>query len=421
MNFPYVVVQFLREGTFSEIPTSWLTKDFTQCRWPTTKNVTFFIKNNRSPETDWSLLNVKVECHCETLEKAQKIAEDANYAISHDETRKRKRIIYIKKFDDMYDTRNDSEDDDDDLLPQYKTPQKQLKIYKSQDSSEKTSLCDKQFLLKKQSYEKVSHIAAKENSSIPNNLLRDKSPTQIINSLQTNKLNNSNELLELLPTQINRQNLDFISTTTPLSMAGDIGKLIPICIQTLNYVKSIDQKLKVLEESIIDIKEPMNVFDDILPINSIENLQKFEEKLENAKTRMHWVQFIKKIGGKNSKNLIHRCMSRLFTNEFGKACSWRGRRNNYRICDLKCICILKSVLRAKGVEESEFENIASEWLRFSKMRNDREIKKVLPGDNVHEQMDSSLHESEPQFLYAEVFCKDEETDDTCIDQELTQK
>ncbi|XP_036140622.1 uncharacterized protein LOC105834614 isoform X2 [Monomorium pharaonis] len=329
MNFPYVVVQFLREGTFSEIPTSWLTKDFTQCRWPTTKNVTFFIKNNRSPETDWSLLNVKVECHCETLEKAQKIAEDANYAISHDETRKRKRIIYIKKFDDMYDTRNDSEDDDDDL--------------------------------------------------------------------------------------------DFISTTTPLSMAGDIGKLIPICIQTLNYVKSIDQKLKVLEESIIDIKEPMNVFDDILPINSIENLQKFEEKLENAKTRMHWVQFIKKIGGKNSKNLIHRCMSRLFTNEFGKACSWRGRRNNYRICDLKCICILKSVLRAKGVEESEFENIASEWLRFSKMRNDREIKKVLPGDNVHEQMDSSLHESEPQFLYAEVFCKDEETDDTCIDQELTQK
>lgn len=44
MSFPYTVVQFPQEETYSEIPTSWLTKDYTQCRWPKTKNATYFIK-----------------------------------------------------------------------------------------------------------------------------------------------------------------------------------------------------------------------------------------------------------------------------------------------------------------------------------------------------------------------------------------
>lgn len=51
-----------------------------------------------------------------------------------------------------------------------------------------------------------------------------------------------------------------------------------------------------------------------------------------------------KIGGKGCKNLVQRYMSRLFTNEFGIVCSWCGRGNNYRICDLKYIRIRKGEL-----------------------------------------------------------------------------
>lgn len=69
-----------------------------------------------------------------------------------------------------------------------------------------------------------------------------------------------------------------------------LEKLIPICVETLNYVKSIDKRLKALERGIINAEEPMmNVFDGILPINSIQNLRRFEEKMENAETRANFV------------------------------------------------------------------------------------------------------------------------------------
>ncbi|XP_039315459.1 uncharacterized protein LOC105198146 isoform X2 [Solenopsis invicta] len=392
MSFPYVVIQFLKEGTYSEIPTLWLTKDFTRCRWPPTKNVNFFIKKNYPPEVDWSYFDVRVECHCETLEKARTIAENANYSISCDEIRGRgKRIIYKKKFDDIYDICDDSEDDDDDSSSQNQIPQKKLKIHKSQDSSEKKSLCDKNILLKEQSsFEKVAQIAAEKNFSAPNSSLCAKLQTQIIVP-QVDKLNES---LAHESKKINGQNLNSISTASPLSMDGDVEKLISICIQTLNYVKSIDQRLRALEKNVVNIEQPTDIFSDILPINSIENLQKFEETLDDIETKTNFIQFLKNIEGKGSKNLVHRCMSRLFTNEFGKACSWRGRGSNYRMCDLKCINILKYVLKAKDLSECEFENIASEWFRFSKMRYDREIKKTLPDDsNTHEKFIKVLLDS----------------------------
>lgn len=64
MSFPYAVVQFSNEGTYSEIPTSWLTKDSTKCRWPKTKNASFFVKKNITPGANWTLFDVNVECYC---------------------------------------------------------------------------------------------------------------------------------------------------------------------------------------------------------------------------------------------------------------------------------------------------------------------------------------------------------------------
>ncbi|XP_025163539.1 uncharacterized protein LOC112590629 [Harpegnathos saltator] len=90
---------------------------------------------------------------------------------------------------------------------------------------------------------------------------------------------------------------------------------------------------------------------------------------------------MKKIGRKSVKNLVQRCMSRLFTNEFGIDCSWYGRRNNHRMCDLKCIRIIKDALRAKGVDECDFETAASEWFRLCKLQYDRENKKILADNN----------------------------------------
>ncbi|XP_071581114.1 uncharacterized protein [Temnothorax nylanderi] len=434
MSFPYAVVQFPKEGTYSEIPTSWLTKDCTQCRWPTTKNATFFIKKNSPPEADWLLFDVKVECYCETLEKARKKAEDSNYATSCDEIRGRgKRIVHEKHFHDTYDASDDNTDDDSDLPPQLsKTPHEKLKINKNRDSSGKESLCDKQFSHEKQSsYEKVSPTAAKENFT-PNRSLSGKSQRQIVDPLKkvhaphkklkidknrdssgkeslcdkqfSNKKQSSYEKVSPTAAKENftpnrslsrksqRQIVDPPQDSLQLDDSNESDsnevepeqinkkkKLVNICVETLEYVRSIDKRLNALERGNINVEnEP--IFDDILPINSIQNLKKFEESMETAETRSNFVEFMKKIGGKSTKNIVQRCMSRLFTNNFGIACSWYGRRNNYRMCDLKCICILKSVLRAKGIDECDFETTASEWFRLSKLRYGRENKKILPDD-----------------------------------------
>ncbi|XP_014477804.1 PREDICTED: uncharacterized protein LOC106746097 isoform X2 [Dinoponera quadriceps] len=376
MSLPYAVVQFPKEGTYSEIPTSWLTKDFTQCRWPTTKNVTFFLKKNNPPKADWLLCDVKVECYCNTLEQARRKAKGANYLTSYEENRGRgKRVVHEKKYDDTYDTC-----DNDSRLR--KTAHKKLKIDKNWDSSSdsssgKMSLCDKQLSREKlSSCERVSQVAVKGSFSTPNSSLCDKSQLRKGDPLQMDELNNINEPLTFEPMEVNVPNLNVITTDSPLATVGDIEKLISICKETLECVKSVDKRLGALEKRICETEDPtINMFDGILPINSMEDLIKFEESLETIETRMNFVEFMKKIGGKDNRSTVQRCMSRLFTNEFGIACSWCGRGNNYRMCDLKCMRVLKGILRTKGIDECDVEIVASEWFRLSRLRYDRENKK----------------------------------------------
>lgn len=67
-----------------------------------------------------------------------------------------------------------------------------------------------------------------------------------------------------------------------------LEKLIPICVETLKYVQTIDKRLKVLQRS-INAEESVNIFDDILPINSIQNLERLEKNLEMVETKANFV------------------------------------------------------------------------------------------------------------------------------------
>ncbi|KYN15851.1 hypothetical protein ALC57_11932, partial [Trachymyrmex cornetzi] len=318
----------------------------------------------------------------DSLEEARKKV-DPNYA-TYDENRSHeKKVIHEKRFDDTYDTFDDSIDEDCDSSSQLQNSYKKIKINESWESSGKKSLHDKQLLHKKQfSCNKISQIVAL--STPKKHSLHDKSQTPIVDPLQIVQMDEYNESSEFGSQEMNVQNLEFISTIAPsATVSSGIEKLIPLCEETLRYVKNIDRRLRVLESGVINEEEPegINVFDDTLPINSIQSLKRFEESMEIAEIKIKFMEFMKRIGGKGNKNMIQRCMSRLFTNEFGINCSWCGRGNNYRMCDLKCIQVLKIVLRARGINECEFETIASEWFRLSKLRYDRENKKVLPADD----------------------------------------
>lgn len=58
-------------------------------------------------------------------------------------------------------------------------------------------------------------------------------------------------------------------------------------METLKYVKSIDKRLKTIEGG--HVQKPITIFENILPIDSKEDLEKLEEKIETPKKREDFV------------------------------------------------------------------------------------------------------------------------------------
>lgn len=67
-------------------------------------------------------------------------------------------------------------------------------------------------------------------------------------------------------------------------------------------------------------------------------------------------------------------------------CSWMGLRNNFRVGNLHIIKIIKKELTTRHVSltESDFDNIAAEWLRFAKQRKERDSKAKELTENINE-------------------------------------
>lgn len=64
-----------------------------------------------------------------------------------------------------------------------------------------------------------------------------------------------------------------------------------------------------------------------------------------------------------------------------------------RILFVRIIILLNGlgILRSKSVDECDFENVASEWFRLSKLRYDREKKRVLPDDHDERILSDDAH------------------------------
>lgn len=52
--------------------------------------------------------------------------------------------------------------------------------------------------------------------------------------------------------------------------------------------------------------------------------------------------YVKRIGGTNGTDNVKAILKRIFTNNLGTKCSWLGQRNNFKICDLSLITVIKS-------------------------------------------------------------------------------
>ncbi|KAF5305926.1 hypothetical protein FQR65_LT07537 [Abscondita terminalis] len=146
------------------------------------------------------------------------------------------------------------------------------------------------------------------------------------------------------------------------------------------HLKCMDNRLALLEsrfpnDDVGATQVDSYLFKDIFPLKTWEELHTFERHLQDETISHNFMQHLKQVGGSDIKNHLVRMWKRVFSNQLAQECSWLGRRNNRKICDLKTTALIKEtvyVIYGTGVRDKEFEEITSEWFRQAKQRFIRE-------------------------------------------------
>ncbi|GAB1869242.1 hypothetical protein CAJAP_10321 [Camponotus japonicus] len=115
-----------------------------------------------------------------------------------------------------------------------------------------------------------------------------------------------------------------------------------------------------------------------LPLKTINEILQMEEKLKNEGEIFinEYKTFVRRIGGHTAREIIRNTMSQVFTNERGLQCSWKGRKENFGVASLCIIKHMREVVLGMytNYTQKEFDEAASDWLRFAKQRFTRETR-----------------------------------------------
>jgi len=115
-----------------------------------------------------------------------------------------------------------------------------------------------------------------------------------------------------------------------------------------------------------------------LPLKTINEILQMEEKLKNEGEIFinEYKTFVRRIGGHTAREIIRNTMSQVFTNECALQCSWKGRKENFGVASLCIIKHMREVVLGMytNYTQKEFDEAASDWLRFAKQRFTRETR-----------------------------------------------
>lgn len=115
-----------------------------------------------------------------------------------------------------------------------------------------------------------------------------------------------------------------------------------------------------------------------LPLKTINEILQMEEKLKNEGETFisEYKTFIRRIGGHTAREIIRNTLSQVLTNECALLCSWKGRKENFGVASLYLIKHMREVVLGMHINytQKEFDEAASDWLRFAKQRFTRETK-----------------------------------------------
>ncbi|XP_036144337.1 uncharacterized protein LOC114255275 [Monomorium pharaonis] len=393
----YAVVTF-DDDLVSEVPTNM-------------KNVPSLISKRTDPDIQtWQLLTVNIEKYCASLDKARKIADDKNYT-SCEESQLGKGCRTKIPNKQIYSDDDSEEDKENEKNKQVKTKRnKRLNQQIHKDSSgsdnnsnnynkegigKKTQLKLPQWPDINNQVDEAISLQLNESSNENNDdeserdCRRDHSPSKhspsyrslerspMSSQIKTNQLENMIYNMRKIKEEVRKIKNDVM----PLVRRTDenVQTLMRMAAASDIHFTNIQQRIDDITPGVLPPVSTDRIT-KCLPLKTIDEIRQMESILELKNEGESFVNeyktFIKRIGGHTLREIVKNALSQVFTNECALQCSWKGRKDNFGVAPL---CIIKHIRDVvldmhTNYTQKEFDEAASDWLRFAKQRLTRQTR-----------------------------------------------
>ncbi|CAG9817188.1 unnamed protein product [Phaedon cochleariae] len=281
-------------------------------------------------ETISKHLNAIKPCITDTLDKARKKAEDMSYTDETDTEKGRgKRIKKKKQLSHM----SDEDQSEDETEMEIGIDERQKRRQKSCDTSEEKNLSKRNLPLPKVPMPWESQLGKthSQGTKLITELLSPEIMRQedILDETTAESVNDEDPLnissFGQDPSQRRENSFEYSETQDNLETEDNSGTEdnLGTAIENSNCDHST-----ILRRILFSITETKLLVGEIRK-NLIETKR---------------VKFLKSIGGKDSKEHIHRILKTFFEDTFAVNCSWLGQRENIRMTDLRVTKLLRNVV-----------------------------------------------------------------------------
>ncbi|XP_039652229.1 uncharacterized protein LOC120556655 [Perca fluviatilis] len=168
--------------------------------------------------------------------------------------------------------------------------------------------------------------------------------------------------------------------------------------QMLEEIKGQVRQNSLLLQAILRRENAAEVVNEEFqfPLRSMTGIKDLEDRLSNRDTQRSLTRYLTSLGGTSAKDIVHRIMREIMTNELANNFNWQGRGQKSPFSALLLAKVVIDAAKKQGTKVVEAEEKIKTWLKYSGDRNGgrkkraTEKEKQMPPPHA----DSSSCESE---------------------------
>ncbi|XP_028437750.1 uncharacterized protein LOC114558163 isoform X2 [Perca flavescens] len=105
------------------------------------------------------------------------------------------------------------------------------------------------------------------------------------------------------------------------------------------------------------------------PLRSMTGIKDLEDRLSNRDTQRSLTRYLTSLGGTSAKDIVHRIMREIMTNELANNFNWQGRGQKSPFSTLLLAKVVIDAAKKQGTKVVEAEEKIKTWLKYSGDRN----------------------------------------------------